>query len=379
MAQPHNAYLAYKRDTNLLLYWIIQTSNEVINSKNHEHDPSLKINTSGQTSVSGLLSMVELIAGSISGTLVPAAVYRLFQSVIKARMTTWQAFQQIESKSQDPDIEKNNSTHKFFIDALQQAFEVLGGKQWETSQRGQRLDSRDDAEAEIKQSLFSNKFSKLDIDGEQDESDGEDSPPAAQAALNQQQSQKTGKNKKVKGKKKTKKQHKVARNGPELEDVPVENYRIIEDESGIASEYLMAIYALVQEWCDLRQYLSGLWVEVAYAGLNSATAGTISNMAVAMLERSEFAIFLEFSGHDTYETVMKTVMRGDPERKDPIFSWATWNLGPGGNNTKVAEVDVDMKELLLIHANQDLMTFITDFQKNSNGKPCKALAKELGK
>lgn len=38
-----------------------------------------------------------------------------------------------------------------------------------------------------------------------------------------------------------------------------------------------------------------------------------------------------------------------------------------------------MKELLLLHAYQDFITFITDFQKNSNGKPSKALAKELGK
>lgn len=377
MARSHNTYLAYKRDTNLLLYWVIRTSNQVINSKNLEHDPSIKTNKSGETTVSGLLSMAELIAGSI--TLVPAAVYRLFQAVIKARTTTWQAFQQIESKKQDPDIEKRNSTHKFFIDALQQAFEVLGGKQWEASQDGQRVDTRDDTEAEIKQALFSNKFSKLDINEEQDESDGEYPPPAAQASLNQQQRRKTGKNKKVKGKKKTKKQQNFAPNKPDLEDVPIESYRIIEDESGTVTEYLMAVYALVQEWCDLRQYLSGLWIDVAYAGLNSATAGIVSKMAVGMLERSEFAIFLDFPGHDSYQTVMKTVMRGDPESKDSIFSVAKWKLGPGGNNTKVAEVDVDMKELLLIHAYQDFMAFITDFHKNSNGKPSKALAKKLGK
>lgn len=379
MARSHNTYLAYKRDTNLLLYWVIRTSNQVIKSKNLEHDPSLKINTSGQTTVSGLLSMAKLIAGSITGSLVPAAVYRLFQAVIKARTTTWHAFQQVESKRPDPDIEKSNLTHKFFIDALQQAFEVLGGKQWESSQDGQRVDTAEDAEDEIKQALFSNKFSKLDVNGEQDESDGADPVPAAQAALSQQQRRKTGKNKKLKGKKKTKKQQKSAPTGPDLEDVPLESYRIIEDESGTVTEYLMAVYALVQEWCDLRQYLSGLWTDVAYAGLNGATAGILSNMAVAMLERSEFAIFLDFPGHDSYETVMKTVMRGDPERKDSIFSVAKWKLGPGGNNTRVAEVDVDMKELLLIHAYQDFMAFISDFQKNSNGKPSKALAKELGK
>lgn len=378
MARSHNTYLAYKHDTNLLLYWVIRTSNQVINSKSHDQDPPLKMNTSGQTTVSGLLSMAKLIAESISGFLVPAAVYRLFQAVIKARTATWQAFQQIESKRPDPDIEKSNETHKFFIDALQKAFEVLGGKQWESSQDSQRPDTGHDTEDEIKQALFSNKFSRLDVNGEQDESDGEDPASSAQPAPNQQR-RKTGKTKKAKGKKKTKKQQKAEPHVPDLEDVPLESYRIIEDESGTVTEYLMAVYALVQEWCDLRQYLAGLWMDVAYAGLNSAIAGVVSNMAVAMLERSEFAIFLDFPGHDSYETVMKTVMRGDPERKDRVFSVAKWKLGPGSNNTKIAEVDVDMKEFLLIHAYQDFMAFIADFHKNSNGKPSKAMAKELGK
>lgn len=379
MARSHNTYLAYKHDTNLLLYWVIRTSNQVIDSKKYEHEPSIMPNTSGQTTVSGLLSMANLIAASMSGSLVPPAVYRLFQGVIKARTTTWQAFQHVGSGSPDPDIEQRNQTHKFFIDALQQAFEVLGGKEWESSQDGQRLDTGDDAEDEIKQSLFSNRFSKLDVDGEQVESDEEDPVSSAQAAPKQQHRRKTGKSKKMKGKKKMKKQHKSAPNGPDLEDVPLKDYRIIEDESGTATEYLMAVYALVQEWCDLRQYLSGTWTDVAYAGLNGATAGAVSNMAIAMLERSEFAIFLDFPGHDSYKTVVKTFIRGDPEKKDSMFSVAEWKLESGGNHPKISEVKADMKELLLIHAFQDFMTFITDFQKNSNGKPTKALAKELGK
>lgn len=322
--------------------------------------------------------MAQLISGSVNGSLVPAAVYHLFQSVIKARTTTWQAFQRLESKRPDPDIEKSNETHKFFIDALQQAFELLGGKQWELSQDAQRLDAGDDAENEIREALLSNKFSKLDVNGEQD-TDGEDPLPSKQPSPTQQR-RKTGKTKKFTGKKKkAKKQQETAQSGPNLEDVPLESYRIIEDESGTVTDYLMAVYALVQEWCDLREWLSDLWIDVAYAGLNSATAGVVSKMAVAMLERSEFAVFLDFPGHDSYDTVMKTVMRGDPERKDSIFSVSKWQLGPRGSHAKIAEVKVDMKELLLIHAYQDFMAFITDFHKNSNGKPSKALVKELGR
>lgn len=249
MAPSHNAYLAYKRDTNLLLYWVIRTSNDIINSQAH-HEISVKVNTSGKTTVSGLLAMANLIAANVTGSLIPAAVYRLFKSVVSARTASWQAFQQIKLDNPDPDMEKSNASHKFFIDALRQAFEVLGGKQWESSQDGQRMETGDDAEDEIKQALFSNKFSRLDVSGEQIESEAED--PASlstQPALNQQR-QKAGKSKKTKGKKKTKKQPRAASNAPDLEDVPLKDYRIIDDESGNFSDYLMAVYALVHEWND---------------------------------------------------------------------------------------------------------------------------------
>lgn len=317
--------------------------------------------------------MAQLIAGSTNDSLVPDAVYRLFQSVIKARTATWQAFQRSESNEPDPDIEKSNLTHRVFIDTLQHAFEVLRGNEWESSQDAQRLETGDDAENEIREALFSNKFSKLVVDGEQDDTEGEDPPPSEQPASTQQR-RKTGKAKKWKGKKKAKKQQGTTPSGPDLE-----SYRIIEDDSGTVTEYRMAVYALVQEWCELRAYLSGLWIDVAYAGLNSATAGVVSNMAIAMLERSESAVFPNFPDHDSYENVMSNVMRGDPERKDSIFCLSRWQLDSKGSPTEVVEIDVDMKELLLIHAYQDFMAFITDFQKNSNGKPSKALAKELGR
>lgn len=41
----------------------------------------------------------------------------------------------------------------------------------------------------------------------------------------------------------------------DLDDVPLESYRSIESEDGVMAEYLMAVYALVREWADLRNYL----------------------------------------------------------------------------------------------------------------------------
>lgn len=65
----HNSYLTYKRDTRHLLYWMIRASNSIIQSSALSDDDAAipkTVNTTGQTTVSGLVSMSELIAEHIS-------------------------------------------------------------------------------------------------------------------------------------------------------------------------------------------------------------------------------------------------------------------------------------------------------------------------
>ncbi|KAJ9157538.1 hypothetical protein NKR23_g212 [Pleurostoma richardsiae] len=102
----HNSYPAYKRDTQHLLYWM--------------------------TTVSGFVTMSEAIVKHINP--VPSLIYRLFQSVIQDRSAAHAVFQQIAKANPDPEIEKSNASHKFFIDTLTKAFEILGGKTWTASQ-----------------------------------------------------------------------------------------------------------------------------------------------------------------------------------------------------------------------------------------------------
>ena len=126
-----------------------------------------------------------------------------------------------------------------------------------------------------------------------------------------------------------------------MDDVPLESYRIIQDKDGIITDYLMAVYALIGEWVDLRAYLQGLWREVAYDGLNGAVAGAVSKLAISIIQRSASAMFLDFPGHDSYETVMNTITRGDSEKAQGNFTMALRALGPGGNMaTKVRETVV---------------------------------------
>ncbi|KAI1186813.1 hypothetical protein F5B17DRAFT_345416 [Nemania serpens] len=383
---PLNLYLAYKRDTSRLIFWIVKASNAIIASSATLPDDVPKIpNTNGQITVSSLVSLSKLIVKHANP--IPSAVLTLFESVIQARTVTYQAFQQLVANKSDPEVEQSNVSHKHFIDSLVEAFEVLGGAAWAEKCKS---NGPSDDEADIEQALFANKFSALSIDGDtvqQDEgpSDDESDPEPQQhqsSQRRQQQKKSSGKGKKGKhGKnanKKKKKQHLPAAKTQSLDDVPVESYRIIQDEQGIITDYLMAVYALVQEWAGLRAYLQGLWQDVAYDGLNSAVAGALSNMAITMIERSAAAMFIDFPGHDSYETVMNTITRGDPDKAQGMFQVALHVISPDQTSSrKVQETAVDVKEQFLIYAYQDLIDFVTDFQKTRSGKPSKRMLAEI--
>lgn len=94
----------------------------------------------------------------------------------------------------------------------------------------------------------------------------------------------------------------------------MESYRIIQDTEGIITDYLMAIYAFMREWMDLRGFIQELWHDVAYDGLNGAAVGTVSNATLAIIKRMESSLFIEFPGHESYDIVMNTITRGNVEK-----------------------------------------------------------------
>ncbi|KAL7621943.1 hypothetical protein AAE478_007443 [Parahypoxylon ruwenzoriense] len=383
---PLNPYLAYKRDTSRLIFWIVKVSNAIIASSSTLPDNAPKIpNTNGQVTVSSLVSLSKLIAKHIDP--IPSAILALFDSVIQARAATYEAFQQLVANKSDPEIERSNVSHKHFINALAEAFEALGGAAW--AEKYKLAGPPPDDQADLEQVLFANKFAVLSLDGDtvlEDEgasNDGTDlEPQQHQAAQRRQQKKSSGKGKKGKHGKnanKKKKQNPPAAKTQSLDDVPVESYRIIQDEEGIITDYLMAVYALVQEWAGLRAYVQGLWRDVAYNGLNSAVAGALSNMAINIIECSAAAMFIDFPGHDSYETVMSTITRGNPDQAQGMFHLALHEISPDQASTrKVQEIAVDVKEQFLIYAYRDLIDFVTDFQKTRGGKPTKRMLNQIG-
>lgn len=144
------------------------------------------------------------------------------------------------------------------------------------------------------------------------------------------------------------------------------------------TDHLMAIYSLLEEGMKLRTFVQKPWQDVAYCSLNSATAGAITNIAIAMIQKTEAAIVVDFPGHESYETVLLTITRGN-------MQWAKTNFGihmgtiPNGSH-QVQEISrhfIDIEEQFSSNTYQYLVEFVSDFQMNRSGKPTKRMAAEL--
>ncbi|KAF1815110.1 hypothetical protein P152DRAFT_412254 [Eremomyces bilateralis CBS 781.70] len=361
---------------------MIHTSNKILESSNLQISES--INNTGQIAISSFVPVSKLIAQHVN--LVPLEIYRLFQSIIAARKATHEAFVQIVSRKPDPEIERSNTSHKLFIDVLTEAFHVLGGDAWIARQKAA---TEPPDEEDLDQAIFANQFSILGLGGKKEEEEEEEEEkeaddterldgPSTNIPTRQQQKKSKGSRKHGKRRQKSKKNPQPAVKEPSLEEVPLESYRIIEDESGLLTDYLMAVYSLVRQWIDLRNSIQSLWRQVSYGGLNSAVAGEMSNIAIGMIEQSELSIFVDFPGHDSYETVMNTITRGNVENAQGMFHAALHRVEPDGKSfTKVQEMDLDVKEQFLVHTYQALLDFVTDFQATRSGKPTKRLLSEI--
>ncbi|KAL7922439.1 hypothetical protein ACQKWADRAFT_320720 [Trichoderma austrokoningii] len=352
-----NLYVSYKRDTRLLLYWIIKTSNPIIkNLKDSGRNVALEINVTGEVTVSDLVPMSELIAKYNANA--PSTIYRLFQSVIELRSIYYSQFQQLATVRPSEELERSNVTHKFFIDTLTSAFETLGGKKWLSKEREKGASNNDgDGESEAHTFSFTNKFSVLGLetDPENDDALDENSEEPDKESARLQKTRKPRKGKKrVKGKK-AKRGCRSSQSDSRAPDVALESYRIIEDDD--MTEYSMAVIALTRDMIQFRVRLQDAWRRVAYKNLTSAVAAATANITVALVKQSEATIFIDFPGYESYEMIKQTIIHGDL--------------------IQTIETLPDIEELFLIHTYHDLVDFITDYQKTRSGKPTKLMLAQI--
>lgn len=93
------------------------------------------------------------------------SILRLFETVIVARTNVYHDFQR--QAAFDLRIRKGNYTHKFFIDVLLRAYQILGGERLTTS----RTDAKDETTESAREMLPGNRFAVLALDDEEDDRD----------------------------------------------------------------------------------------------------------------------------------------------------------------------------------------------------------------
>jgi len=275
----------------------------------------LSVNTPEKVTRSSLIALSNLIAKHIEKT--PPAVLRLFRFVVDARAAAHAKFKRFGALSDDQ-MQRSNAAHKSFIDTLTTAFESLGGRLWEESEtvgaENKQPELSSDGKEDLDRLVPANKFSILDleepnVDGDEGEASADSNPLNSRG-----QGIKKGKKKSKHGKKA--KGHRKDANAPQSAqpEVSIESYQLVLDEDGIQSEYWMAVVELAKEWTYLRQRLQAVWKRVARNDLNSAAAGCLSRMAITMIRRTEASIFLNFPGHESYETAANTLLRGGADK-----------------------------------------------------------------
>lgn len=89
-------------------------------------------------------------------------------------------------------------------------------------------------------------------------------------------------------------------------------------------------------------------------------------MAIKMLWRLATVIFVEFPGQDSYETIVKTITRGDPNQAQGTFAVELYRIGADIQTQKTAAAFVNVQEPFLVHAYEILVDFIADFQRDTN-------------
>ncbi|KAK3312262.1 hypothetical protein B0H66DRAFT_632881 [Apodospora peruviana] len=318
------------------------------------------------------------------------AILALFQSFIQVKSATHAFFQQAVAESLNPEVERINRSHKRFIDRLIEAREALGEKKAldATAKTKAKTDTLAPTESKdyMDQLPLTNKFGALDLDGdaanaqETDETEREAVPDKPVTARRKQAKPSKGKGK---GMKKSNKAAVVGES--KLEDIPLENYHIIQDEEGFMTDYLLAVCELVQQMGRLRSTLQNISYEVAYDRLNSAVAGAVSNVANAMARRTASALFVNFlGGHDSFQTVIDTITHGDIEKAQGMFTIKCFQqptmetpFEDWCGAQKALDIAIDIKEQFFIYAYGDLLDFVTDFQITRIGKPTKRMLKEI--
>ena len=119
-----------------------------------------------EVTLSGLISLSCIIAGAKEN--VPSAILSLFDKVIQARTSAWECFEQFWKDNPDEDLKRSNESHRAFIDALQNARDILAQSTQGSSEPKSKPSKPANGSTPVKESAgpleFLNKFGSLEVE-----------------------------------------------------------------------------------------------------------------------------------------------------------------------------------------------------------------------
>jgi hypothetical protein len=88
--------------------------------------------------------------------------------------------------------------------------------------------------------------------------------------------------------------------------------------------------------------------------------------------------FTDFPGHESYDKIIQKITWGNPDKAQAQSSLSMYHISDSVQQSEKPQGRrLDVKVHFLIHAYNDLVTFITDCRKNRTGKTTKAMQVQL--
>ncbi|KAL6920656.1 hypothetical protein FSHL1_004633 [Fusarium sambucinum] len=363
----HSLYEKYKKDTQDFSYWL---ANEYItlfvsNQRTPGSTPQRpQFDFKHPPKVNDFVPLATYIA-SQNGP-VPYHVFSALASAIHKRTIATASYTAQAGAPVNPNQAASDASHQHFTDVLAHCRSILGGDGWVAD------NTRAQVEPSIErvQEELSSRFRALYVQAI--EASSEEEEQASSSRPRQQRRPGKGKGKR-RGKPNKGKSKQPAREQV-YQVISMDSLRNIDGQDAMTIDYLIAVHSAAQQWIELRYCIQRQWAQVAYGDLNTAVAAATSKVAVSMVQRTNAAIFADFTGNDSYLSIVNALARGDISNAQGTFQVDISNeAGRGVTNRTIS----DVKEQFLYNTYTALKDFLDDFRLNRTGRPTNRLGRTL--
>ncbi|KAK3498570.1 hypothetical protein B0T13DRAFT_268322 [Neurospora crassa] len=384
---PPGSYLAYKRNSKLLLCWIVRTVHSIIKfwETTRQHDLNLTLLKVPSAGLPGQKRPKELLADparagffnrfrlynfcrfiSLHMDVIPPSILALFLHIIHTRVATLTTWQALAARRPRPEETENFRTLETDIRAFWVAFNGLRGFHWMSTSPGEQEVS-----------------SILKYNTPETEEDINDLVPDRFPIRFQPEAEegKPGRRNKSKTPENEAKFNKIKDSLPP-DDFPLSHFDI-DDPCNMNGRFNsdgnawgMAAYDLFKEFMRLRHFLHVTWIEVVFSGLNSTVAGAIGIAAMNLIVKYRHDNIPEELGYIRMIEYL-TGYRNPDDNVQPFFASVYRVRGDGSCSGKIENQSVDMKERFMIYTFESLFEFLSDFRTTQTGKPTERMAKLL--